>query len=128
MFKQRKFLDYQLTFSQIPGLSMHLPLSLSLSLLDSGYCPSQKGPLTFSLEPYNSSWKRYSFYPPLFMAAPVAYGGSQARGQMRAAAARLHHSHSNVGSELCLQPTPHLKAMPDPYPLSEARNPKPHVY
>ena len=31
-----------------------------------------------------------------------------------AAAARLHQSHSNVGSELHLQPTPQLTAMLDP--------------
>ena len=35
-------------------------------------------------------------------AAPAAYGGSQARGQIGAAAAGLHQSHSNTGSE------PHL--------------------
>ena len=35
-----------------------------------------------------------------FRAAPTAYGGSQARGPIRATAAGLHHSHSNVGSEL----------------------------
>ena len=29
---------------------------------------------------------------------PAAYGGSQARGQIRAAAAGPHHSHSNTGS------------------------------
>ena len=34
----------------------------------------------------------------LFKAAPMAYGGSQAKGPIRAAAAGLHHSHSNVGS------------------------------
>ena len=34
-----------------------------------------------------------------FRAAPVAYGGSQARGQTRAAAAILHHSHSNSRSK-----------------------------
>ena len=34
----------------------------------------------------------------LFRAAPAAYGGSQARGPIRATAAGLHHSHSNVGS------------------------------
>ena len=34
----------------------------------------------------------------LFRAAPVAYGGSQARGPVGAAAAGLHHSHSNAGS------------------------------
>ena len=47
-------------------------------------------------------------------AAPVAYGGSQARGLIRAAGAGLHHSHSNTGSEPHLGPTPQLKAMPDP--------------
>ena len=50
----------------------------------------------------------------LFRATPVAYGNSQARGQIRAIAAGLHHSHSNAGSELCLQPTPQLMAMLDP--------------
>ena len=34
-----------------------------------------------------------------FRAAPAAYGGSQARGLIRAVAAGLRHSHSNVGSE-----------------------------
>ena len=34
-----------------------------------------------------------------FRAAPAAYGSSQARGGIRAAAAGLHHSHSNTGSE-----------------------------
>ena len=34
--------------------------------------------------------------------APAAHGGSQARGQMGAVAAGLHHSHNNLGSE------PHL--------------------
>ena len=29
----------------------------------------------------------------------MAYGGSQARGQIGAVAASLHHSHSNMGSE-----------------------------
>ena len=32
-------------------------------------------------------------------AAPAAYGDSQARGQMRAVAASLHHSHSKLGSK-----------------------------
>ena len=46
-------------------------------------------------------------------AAPPAYGGFQARGRNQAVAAGLHHSHSNLGSELGLQPTPQLTAMPD---------------
>ena len=47
-------------------------------------------------------------------AALAAYGGSQARGLIRAIAAGLHHSRSNSGSMLHLQPTPQLTAMPDP--------------
>ena len=50
----------------------------------------------------------------LFRAVPAAYGGSKARGQIGAAGAGLHHSHSNAGSELHLQPTPRLLATPDP--------------
>ena len=42
----------------------------------------------------------------LFRASPVAYGGSQARGQMGAVAASLHHSHSNARFEPCLQSIP----------------------
>ena len=52
----------------------------------------------------------------LFRATPVACGSSQARGQIGAAAAVLHHSHSNAGSELCLLPIPQLTAMQDPQP------------
>ena len=46
--------------------------------------------------------EKSSFF--LFAAAPVAHGSSQARGQIRAAAAGLHHSRSwgNSGSK------PHL--------------------
>ena len=47
-------------------------------------------------------------------ATPATYGGSQARGHIGAAAASLHQSHSNAGSEPGLQPTPQLMAMPDP--------------
>ena len=41
---------------------------------------------------------------------PAACGGSLARGRIRAVAAGLRQSHSNAGSEPCLQ----LTAMPDP--------------
>ena len=55
----------------------------------------------------------YLFSP--LRAAPVAYGGSQARGQIGAAAAGLRHSHSNTRSEQCLwPPTPQLTATLDP--------------
>ena len=50
----------------------------------------------------------------LFRAAPVAYGGSQARGQIRSLAAGLRHSHSNSVSGPRLRPTPQLTATPDP--------------
>ena len=46
----------------------------------------------------------------------MAYGSSQARGWIRAVAASLHHSHRNAGSELHLQPTPQLMAIPDLWP------------
>ena len=44
----------------------------------------------------------------------MAYGGSQTRGPIGATTVGLHHSHSSAGFELSLQPTPQLKAMPDP--------------
>ena len=47
-------------------------------------------------------------------ATPMAYGGSQARGLIGTVAAGLRHSHSNVGSEPRLRPTPQLTATPDP--------------
>ena len=48
----------------------------------------------------------------------MAYGRSQVRGQIEAAAASLRHSHSNTGSE------PHLRLWQRRIlnPLSEARN------
>ena len=48
------------------------------------------------------------------LAAPAAYGGSQARGPVGAVAASLLQSHSNAGSESSLQPTPQLTATLDP--------------
>ena len=50
----------------------------------------------------------------LFRAVLTAYEGSQARGPIGAIAASLYHSHNNVGSKLCLKPTPQLMAMLDP--------------
>ena len=46
-------------------------------------------------------------------AAPTAYGGSQARGQIGAVGTGLRQSHSNSGSEPRLRPTPQLMATPD---------------
>ena len=50
----------------------------------------------------------------VFIATVVAYGSSWARGQGRAVAAGLHHSHGNSRSEPHLWTTPQLAAMPDP--------------
>ena len=48
----------------------------------------------------------------LFRAAPLAYGGSQARGRTGA----IGHRHSHARSQPRLRPTPQLTAMPDPSP------------
>ena len=50
----------------------------------------------------------------IFRATPTAYGGSQARGLIGAAAASLGQSHSNTRSVPCLRPTPQLTTTPDP--------------
>ena len=57
-----------------------------------------------------------------FQAAPAAYGSSQARGQIGAAAAGLHHSHSIMRSQLCLWPTPQLIQCWILSPLSRVRD------
>ena len=63
-----------------------------------------------------------------FRAAPMVYGGSHAGGLFGAVAASLRQSHSNVGSELRLRPTPQLMATPDPQPTEQGQgsNPQPH--
>ena len=50
----------------------------------------------------------------IFRTAPVAYGSSQARGQIRAASAILHHSHSNARSQSHLRPICSSWAILDP--------------
>ena len=52
----------------------------------------------------------------------MAYGGSQARGLIRATAAGLHHSHSNTKSKPHLQPTPQLRAIQILNPPNEAKD------
>ena len=51
----------------------------------------------------------FLFFGP-FRDAHVAYGNSQPRGQIRAAAAGLNHSHRNARSQPRLRPTPQLTA------------------
>ena len=55
-------------------------------------------------------WGAFFFF--FFRAAPTEYGGSQARGRIRATAAGWLHSPGNTGSEPPLRPTPQLVAMP----------------
>ena len=49
----------------------------------------------------------------LLRAIPEAYGSSQARSQITATTACLHHSQSKARSEMHLRPTPQLTATPD---------------
>ena len=64
--------------------------------------------------PLEDCWMNFyeTFFFFFFKAEPEAYGSSQAKGQIGATAAGLHHSHSHMGSEPHLQPTPQLTAMP----------------
>ena len=64
----------------------------------------------------------FFFFFLLFKSVPVAHGSSQARGWIRAAAAGPYHSHSNVGSEPHLQPTPPLWQCQILNPRKKARN------
>ena len=57
--------------------------------------------------------RSFSFFA-FSRAAPTAYGGSQARRLIGAAAVGLRQSHSNAGFKPSLQPTPQLTATPDP--------------
>ena len=56
----------------------------------------------------------YFVFLPFLGLLPVAYGGSQAGSLIGAVATGLRQSHSNVGSEPRLQPTPQLTETPDP--------------
>ena len=88
---------YELKASQNPGLCLLVPL-----LSDNNFLI-------------------YSFI--YFRAAPAAHKGSQARGQIRATAAGLHHSHSNLESEPHLWPIYHSSwQWRILNPLSEARD------
>ena len=58
-----------------------------------------------------------------FRSTPAAYGSSQARGQLGAAAA----GHSNSGSKPCLQPILQLMAMPDPLPTEQGHWARPGI-
>ena len=65
------------------------------------------------------------FFFAFFMAAPTAYGGSQARGQIGAIATGLRHSHSNTGFRILATSATYTTAHSKGWilsPLSEARD------
>ena len=75
--------------------------------------------LEFPTLVYNQWWEKDEFFCflvagffffCLFRATPLVYGGSQARGQIRAVATGLHYNHSSRRYEPCLQPTSELVA------------------
>ena len=80
------------TLSQGQGRSRRGQLTLQPSWLHGQARKGDKCRQTFQFFLFLSS----------FRAAPTAYGGSQAKGLIRAAAASLYHSHRHAGSE------PHL--------------------
>ena len=70
----------------------------------------------------------FFFFLCLFRAAPMAYGGSRARGLIGATAASLCQSHSHSRSKPRLRPTPQLTAIPDPYPIERGQGLKPQPH
>ena len=93
---------------------------------DPSCCSDNAGSLTLCAT--GEFWGHFFWGGGLSRAAPVAHGGSQARDRIEAAAASLHHSHSNVGTDACLWPTPQPSAMPDPQPTEQGQGsyPCPH--
>ena len=111
----------------VVGWLLALPCSILASSEVNPCSPTLGSRILYSLpstRTYNNSsgflnilifkkWPVYTvnFFFGHFRAAPAAYGSSQARSRIRAAAASLRHSHSNVGSKLPLWPTPQLEAL-----------------
>ena len=59
-------------------------------------------------------WVIFLFFFLIFRAAPAVHGSSQARGQIRAAATGLYHSHSNAAPKPHVQPMQQLMVTLDP--------------
>ena len=108
--------------------SLRIPLSDAYVWLAIGFNYNFQSYRIFFLQnkavyPYNRKENEHSmltvepfsfffFFFCLFTAVPVAYGGSQARGRIGAAAVSLCHGHSNVGSKPSLTPRLQLVAIP----------------
>ena len=79
--------------------------------------PLGKSPHPVGAKKFHNNFSFFFFFfflPIFFRAVPTACEGSQARDVIGAVAANLHRSHSNTGSEPCLQPAPQFTATPDP--------------
>ena len=95
----------------------HIVLGLEIFCLFAFYVQ-----LIFKKMPFQKKKEKYTLFLLFcFLATPVAYGSSQARGQIRAVAAGLYHSHSNTESKPCLWPIPQLPATQILNQLSKAR-------
>ena len=102
------FLKLQHYSCMQPGSIFFPPFFLSSNLEKSKW-PNQYFPTLWHMH-------KFVFFFLLFRATPMAYGGSQSRGWIRATAAGLCHSHSNARSEPRLWPTPQLMATSEPSP------------
>ena len=105
-----------------------LPVQTILCTLDSffsrlWFCPCSLPKLKWSW-PITLMYMLFFF----FKATPAAYGSSRARSQIGAAAASVHHSHGNTGSERHLWTTPQLAAMLDLQPTEQGQGSNPHPY
>ena len=109
------------------GLCCPGPPPLLVQVLFLHSCLSSASDMSQSHGPPSKSVFFFFFFC-LFRAAPMAHGGSQTRGRIRATVAGLHHSHSKARSQLSLQPTPRLTAMLDPSPTEQGQgsNLRPH--
>ena len=103
-----------------------------LNILSYAFWPSAFPQITkkIQLSEIKNLLNELIFFPCLFRAAHEAYGSSQVKDRIRAAAANLRHSHSSARSKPHLRPPPQLTAMPDPYPTEQGQslNPHPHGY
>ena len=95
-----------ISYSYFPGLYLHNTFSIFLKKIIHYL-------LNISPESLQDGLCLFFFFV-FSRAAPTAYGGSQAGGQIGAVAASLWQSHSNAGTKLHLQPTPQLTATLDP--------------
>ena len=115
-FRRLTHPDFTLSAQPAPGKEIHIM----------GHCPGGD-PMQSVLLPFFTPCG-YFFVCSfvlflLFRATPVAYGSFQ---DEETTAASLHHSHGSTISELHLQPTPQLMAVPDPWPTEGGQGSNPH--